>query len=123
MRSYRSLLAWQKSQELAKACGKIARTFPGAERNPVASQLMRACISVPLNIAEGSARRGPVEFRRFLDIARGSLHETQTALDLARGIGYLPDVEFKKLDDLASEAGKLLWGLLQSVSRSTHRRT
>lgn len=122
MRSYRSLLAWQKAQELAIACGKTARCFPGGERNAVASQLIRACISVPLNIAEGSARRGATEFRRFLDIARGSLHETQTALDLARGFGYLKEDEFKRLDELATEAGRILWGLLRSISKRTRAR-
>lgn len=122
MRSYRSLLAWQKAQELAIACGRVVRSFPGAERNAVGSQLTRACISVPLNIAEGSARRGATEFRRYLDIARGSLHETQTALDLARGFGYLQEDEFKKLDDLASETGRILWGLLESISRRSRRR-
>lgn len=121
MGSYRSLLAWQKAQELAVACGKMARSFPGEERNPVASQLIRACISVPLNIAEGSARRGSTEFRRYLDIARGSLHETQTALDLARGFGYLQEGDFKRLDELASETGKILWGLLLSISRRSRR--
>lgn len=122
MRSYRSLLAWQKAQELAIACGKIARSFPGAERNAVGSQLIRACISVPLNIAEGSTRRGSTEFRRFLDIARGSLHEAQTALDLARGFGYLNEEEFKKLDDLAAETGRILWGLLEAITRRSRRR-
>ena len=123
MRSYRSLLAWQKAQELAVTCGRSVRSFPGAERNPLGSQLIRACISVPLNIAEGSARKGPREFRRYLDIARGSLHETQTALDLARGFGYLPEDEFNRLDALASETGKILWGLLQSVSEHSRHHT
>ena len=122
MGSYRSLLAWQKAQELALACRKVVKAFPGGERNPVGSQLIRACISVPLNIAEGSTRRGSTEFRRFLDIARGSLHEAQTALELARGFEYLKDDEFKKLNDLASETGRILWGLLRSITKRSRRR-
>jgi len=114
--AFRDLRAWQLAKALAVECTKAARRFPGGERHPLAEQLLRACYSVPLNIAEGSGRKGAREFRRFLDVARGSLLEVQSAIDVARELGYVPAESYARLDDLASEAGKTLWGLLRSVS-------
>ena len=116
MPAFRDLRAWQLAKALAVECTKAARRFPGGERHPLAEQLLRACYSVPLNIAEGSGRKGAREFRRFLDVARGSLLEVQSAIDVARELGYVPAESYARLDDLASEAGKTLWGLLRSVS-------
>ena len=116
MPAFRDLRAWQLAKALAVECTKAARRFPGGERHPLAEQLLRACYSVPLNIAEGTGRKGAREFRRFLDVARGSLLEVQSAIDVARELGYVPAESYARLDDLASEAGKTLWGLLRSVS-------
>ena len=123
MPAFRDLRAWQLAKTLAVECSKAAREFPGGERHPLAEQLMRACYSVPLNIAEGSGRKGAREFRRFLDIARGSLLEVQSAIEIARELGYLTAERYAQLDALASEAGRTSWGLLRSVSDRARRST
>jgi len=119
--AFRDLRAWQLAKALAVECTKAARKFPGGERHPLAEQLLRACYSVPLNIAEGSGRKGARKFRRFLDVAGGSLLEVQSAIDVARELGYVPVESYAQLDELASEAGKTLWGLLRNVSDRARR--
>jgi four helix bundle protein len=74
-----------------------------------------------LNIAEGSSRRGSREYRKFLDTAHGSLAEVETALGLARQLGYLDPVEFGRLEALATETGKTLFGLLRKITASAAR--
>jgi len=87
MAPYRTLKAWQHAQRLAVECAKAALRFPDYEQNSLADQLRRAAYGVVLNIAEGSARRGTREYRRFLDTANASLAEVETALGLARELG------------------------------------
>jgi len=81
---HQKLKAWQHAQRLAVECVKAARGFPDYEQEALGDQLRRACYSVPLNIAEGSTRRGTREYRRYLDTAWSSLAEVQTALEIAR---------------------------------------
>jgi four helix bundle protein len=115
MPNFRSLQAWRLAKSLAIECSKVARRFPGGERHPLAAQLLRACYSVPLNIAEGSGRRGLREYRRFLNIARGSLTEVQAALEIAREAGYVEPEDGHRLETLAAEAARTLWGLLRRI--------
>jgi len=110
------LKAWQHAQRLAVECVKVARNFPDYEREVLGDQLRRACYSVPLNIAEGSTRRGTREYRRYLDTAWASLAEVQTALEIARDVGYLEPVQFARLEALAVETSKTLYGLLRKIS-------
>jgi four helix bundle protein len=119
MGSFRTLKAWQHAQRLAVECSKAARSFPQVDRGQLADQLLRAGYSVPLNIAEGTARRGPKELRRFLDTARGSLAEVQTTLEIARELEYLTSGEYERLEAIATETAKTLWGLLKKVSTRT----
>ncbi len=116
---HQKLKAWQHSQRLAVECVKAARAFPDYEQDNLADQLRRACYSVPLNIAEGSTRRGTREYRRFLDTAWSSLAEVQTALEIARDVGYLQLAEFGRLEALAVETSKTLFGLLRKISESS----
>jgi len=115
MMPYERLEAWRVSYELALAVYDVTRTFPTEERYGLASQSRRAAFSVVANIAEGSARRGPREFRRFLDIALGSLAELACALRLARDLRLIDDVSYARLDDVRNSAGKLVWGLSASM--------
>ncbi|HEX9704594.1 MAG TPA: four helix bundle protein [Gemmatimonadales bacterium] len=118
---HHTLKAWQHSQRLAVECVKAASRFPEYEQTALADQLRRACYSIPLNIAEGSSRKGSRDYRKFLDIAWGSLAEVQTILTIARDVGYLQAAEFGRLEALATETSKTLFGLLRKVSLATSK--
>jgi len=81
--SYRELVVWQKAMSLAEAAYAVAGLLPDSERFGLSSQIRRAAISVPSNIAEGHERRSRAEYRRFIAIACGSLAELETQLELA----------------------------------------
>ena len=85
----------------------------------VKDQLDRASTSVPLNIAEGSTLRGSREYRRYLDTAWALLAEVQTALEIARDVGYIQPADFGRLEALAIETSKTLYGLLRKISDSS----
>ena len=121
MPMHHTLKAWQHAQRLAVECVKAAQNFPDFEQDALADQLRRACYSVPLNIAEGSSRKGARDYRKFLDIAWGSLAEVQTVLVIARDVGYLRPAEFGRLEALATETSKTLFGLLRKVSETLER--
>jgi four helix bundle protein len=89
---YKDLLIWQRSMQLAKTIYRLTRGFPGEERYRLASQMRRAAISVPSNIAEGQARRGTREFVQFLSHATGSLAELETQILLSVEMGYTKSI-------------------------------
>lgn len=121
MAHYRTLKAWQHGQRLAIECSRAARNFPDYEQGALADQLRRACYSVPLNIAEGNTRHGSRECRRYLDTARSSLAEVETIIEMARELGYVSLAEFGRLEALANETGKTLFGLLRKISDAASR--
>jgi len=121
MPTHHTLKAWQHAQRLAVECVKAANGFPDHEQHALADQLRRSCYSIPLNIAEGNTRKGTRDNRRFLDIAWGSLAEVQTALSIARDVGYIELAEFGRLEALATETSKTLFGLLRKVSDTALR--
>ena len=89
VQSYRELIVWQKAIDLVVAIYRITQSFPREEAFGLTSQLRRAAVSIPSNIAEGQGRRSAKEFQRFLDIARGSLQEVETQLLIANRLHYL----------------------------------
>lgn len=121
MAPYKTLKAWQHAERLAIECAKACRSFPDYEQLRLADHLRRASYSVVLNIAEGSSRRGSREYRKFLDTANGSLAEVETALGLALELEYLKPADFGRLEALATETGKTLFGLLRKISASATR--
>jgi len=121
MAHYKTLKAWQHAQRLAIDGVRISKSFPDYEQANLADQLRRACYSVPLNIAEGNTRYGSRDTRRFFDTARGSLAELETILEMARELGYISAAEFGRLEALADETGRTLYGLLRKVSSSAGR--
>lgn len=106
---YESLLVWQKSHELAIRIYKTTLTFPKEEAFGLTSQLRRAALSVPTNIAEGYARQNSNVFRNFLDIAYGSLVETKYLIKFSTEIGLLNQGQHLELASLTEEVGALLW--------------
>ncbi|HEU5260737.1 MAG TPA: four helix bundle protein [Gemmatimonadales bacterium] len=120
---HHTLKAWQHAQRLAVECVKAASRFPEYEQGALADQLRRACYSVPLNIAEGTSRKGTRERRKFLDTAWGSLAEVQTVLAIARNVGYVQPADYGRLEALATETSKTLFGLLRKVSQLASKPT
>ncbi len=116
MMPYQRLNAWRRCHQLALVTYRVTQSFPKCELYGLTSQMRRAAFSAPANIAEGSAKRGPKEFRRFLDTALGSLAELSYAILFVKELGYLSETDWKELDDLRSEAGKLTWGLYRLIS-------
>ena len=114
MRSYEDLLVWQKSMLLAKKVYQVQKELPKSELFGLGDQIRRAVVSVPSNIAEGFGRGSDSEFNRFLSIARGSLFEVKTQLQLASELGFL-QLE-PELMQLIDEVGKLIAGLSKTLT-------
>jgi four helix bundle protein len=121
MPPYKDLKAWEHAQRLAIECVKAARRFPDYEQDGLANQFRRAAYSIPTNIAEGSAKKGSREYKRYLDIAAGSLAEVETILGIAKELGYVSPADFTQLDALATQTGKTLYGLLRKIGSSAQR--
>jgi len=116
MMPYERLRAWKACDDLTVAVYKATKKFPRDELYGLTSQARRAAFSAGANIAEGSAKRGSREFRRYLDISIGSLSEVAYALHVAKRLEYLSLEEWQAIDRLRSSASKLTWHLCQSLS-------
>ena len=112
MADFRRIAAWQKADDLAVVVYQATRTFPDEERFGLTSQLRRAVVSVPANIAEGAGRQTLKDFRQFLYIARGSLNEVEYYIHLAQRLGYLPNQQADRLEQERQEVGRVLNGLI-----------
>jgi four helix bundle protein len=116
MLPYERLTAWRVCYELVLEVYRSTGCFPKHELYGLTSQARRAAFSAAANIAEGSAKRGSREFRRFLDIAIGSLAELAFILRLARDLEYLSPDSWNRLDELRRRSGFLTWRLYRTVS-------
>ena len=114
-RSYRDLLVWQKAIVLVRDVYVLTRRFPDDERFGLTSQVRRAAVSVPSNIAEGQARQHRKEFRQFLHVALGSLAELDTQLIIARELGYVAAKDLAGLSEQMLEVRKMTFGLLAKL--------
>ena len=108
MQDFKNLKVWTKAHQLTLAVYRQTRTFPADEKYELTSQFRRATVSIAANIAEGSSRESQADFRRFLEIALGSLSETQYYLILSRDLDYLKLVDHEHLDRLMTEIRKML---------------
>jgi len=113
--SYRDLLVWQKGMALAKQVYALTRSFPDDERFGLVSQMRRAAVSVPSNIAEGQARQGRKEFVQFLSHAEGSLAELDTQLTLSRELGYGNDSDAHQCIPMIGELQKMVASLRRKI--------
>lgn len=116
MARFEQLEAWRACHRLTIAVYEAARMLPQDERYALSQQIRRAAVSVCANIAEGSGKRGRAEYRRFLDMANGSMTELRCLLLLARDLKMLPEDTWNAVEDLRRPAGYLLWRLYRSVS-------
>lgn len=116
-RHFRDLMVWQKSMQLAQKIYQNTADFPKHEIFGLTSQMRRAAVSVPSNIAEGHGRLTDGNMRLFLGQARGSLYELETQIELARRLNYLQTESEKDLLESCREVGKMLNGLLAVLER------
>jgi four helix bundle protein len=122
VQTYRDLIAWQKGMELVIAVYRLTEKLPRDERFGLTNQLRRAAVSIPSNIAEGFGRGSDAEFQRFLSIARGSLFEVETQVEIARSLTYFSEHDRSNLMRRTDEVGRVLRGLSKSIdARSGHR--
>ncbi len=112
-RKHHQLLAWQEAMHLAKLVYNLTALFPREELYGLTSQIKRAAISVPSNIAEGAARGTDREFLHFLHTARGSLSEVETQVFLARDLGFT--AETSEIEQQMEKVFSLIGGLIKSL--------
>lgn len=113
--SYRDLLVWQKGIELVKEVYRITTIFPSDERFGIVSQMRRAAISVPSNIAEGQARNTTGEFVQFLSHAEGSVAELDTQLTLSLELGYCSESNVAHIVELVLDLKRMLNALRRKL--------
>lgn len=114
--NYRDLLVWQKGMVLVKHVYRVTRSFPRDEMYGLTSQMRRAAVSVPSNIAEGHGRFQTKDFIRFLRTSMGSLFELQTQLEIAFDLDYFSDEDHRKLTDWSAELERMLSSLIRKLS-------
>jgi four helix bundle protein len=115
--NHRDLIVWQKAIELVNAVYDISESWPKAEVYGLTSQIRRACVSIPSNIAEGNGRTTTPDYLRFLDHSFGSLMEVDTQLHIARHRGYIKGDAERQLEGRITEIAKMLNGLIASLKR------
>lgn len=123
VQSYRDLAVWQVGMELTVASYKVARKLPSSERFELSSQIRRASVSVPANIAEGYGRRHLGEYLHHLYIASGSLKELETEILLTERLGYLPAATIREPLSLADRVGRMLTALTRRLKTFGKRPT
>ncbi|MFT4093478.1 MAG: four helix bundle protein [Niabella sp.] len=112
MTNYKKLEAWKKAMEMVKAVYMLTKTFPKEEIYALTSQIKRAAVSVPANIAEGSGRNYKKDTIQFLHISRGSLYELETLLNIAVMVEIISETEFESFVAMIDESVKILNGLI-----------
>ena len=113
---YSELLVWQKAMDLVTEIYMFARAFPQEERFGLASQLQRAAVSIPANIAEGHGRKSTGAYLNHVSISNGSLMEVETLIQIASRLGYLTPQQKTGVLDRTDEIGKMLSGLQRSLN-------
>jgi four helix bundle protein len=117
VKSYRDLKVWQKAMLLAREIYSVTSGFPREELYGLASQMRRACVSIPSNIAEGHARGALREYIRYVSIAFGSIAELETQITLAMYCGYITEDTERSLLDGLREIGIMLRSMQASLRR------
>jgi four helix bundle protein len=115
---FQDLVVWQKAHQFVLLTYRHTKNFPNDENYGLVSQMRRAAVSIPANIAEGFVKRGKTDKVRFYNIAQGSLEESKYYLVLAKDLGYLKDVSAPL--SLANETGRLLNGLINSIETPSY---
>src|SRR5687767_11852132 len=122
LKAFRKLIVWQRAHELTLMIYKAAEKFPKYEMFGLTSQIRRSAVSVEANIAEGYALGTSPNYLRHLNIAVGSLAETESHIEIAPDLGYLSDITYDKLTEKAREVGYLLSRLKASIEQNRHQK-
>jgi four helix bundle protein len=117
VKNYQELIVWQRAMDLVEDVYRSSKDFPREEIYALTSQIRRAAVSIPSNIAEGQGRRTTSDFLRHLSIAYGSLREVETQILIARRLKYIAQARLEEVMNRAGEVGRLLNGLMNSLSR------
>ena len=115
LRPHRKLLGWKRSIELVTMVYRVTSSFPKSEQFGLTSQMRRAAVSVPSNLAKGAARKGKKEFRQFLNIAQGSISELDTQIKVARRLDYMTQEDYTNVIQELTEISKMLYGLARTL--------
>lgn len=115
MKSYRDLIVWNKSMFLVTSIYSILKKFPDEEKFGLVSQIKRSSVSVPSNIAEGYGRNSIKDYSRFLQIARGSLYEMQTQIEISKNLNFISEKEVNEIFNLTLEVEKMLNSLINKL--------
>jgi four helix bundle protein len=116
MRPHQKLEAWSRAIDLVTDVYQSSDHFPKEERYGLTSQIRRASVSIPANIAEGAGRRSQKEFAHFLSNSQGSASELETELIIANRLGYLDEATFVRLIEQLERIGRLITGLVRHLS-------
>ncbi|MHA6249784.1 four helix bundle protein [Pontibacter sp. CAU 1760] len=119
MHNFKELRVWKESMELAKLVYKVTALFPQDERYGLKSQINRAVVSIPSNIAEGAGRGSDKEFAQFLKIALGSAFELETQLILAESFGFIKEQHYSDLAQKNEGVQKMLNGFINMLDRKS----
>jgi four helix bundle protein len=115
IRTHRDLLVWQKSMVLVTEIYRKSQRFPVQEQYGLTSQIRRAAISIPSNIAEGFGRQSTGDYLRFLNIAVGSLFEVQTQIEIALNLQFINQLDFEEIFEKSREIDRMLSSLIQKL--------
>ncbi|MTF38736.1 four helix bundle protein [Cyanobacterium aponinum] len=118
LKSYRDLTVWQKSMDLVVICYQLTSQFPKTEIYGLSSQIQRAAVSIPANIAEGKGRNHLGDYIRHLSMANSSLKELETHLMIVGRLGYLKEQELKVTLNKCEEIGRMLHSLIEKLSQN-----
>jgi four helix bundle protein len=117
-KDYHDLIVWQKAMELVMLVYRTTKNLPKEEIYGLTSQMRKAAVSVPSNIAEGQGRQTRKDFRNFLAISLGSLRELETQILIAQGLNYFTRSTTQDLFNLSDQVGRLIRGLAKSLTQS-----
>lgn len=117
MRNFRKLDIWTNGIKLVKKVYLISEKLPSNEKFGLRSQITRAAVSVPSNIAEGASRNSEVEFKRFLEISLGSLFEVETQIIIIKELQLVSKEELKEIFELIEKEGKMINGLINKIKK------
>ncbi|MEA1951132.1 MAG: four helix bundle protein [Planctomycetota bacterium] len=114
--TYRDLIAWRKAMDLVELVYQVTKLFPRDELYGLTSQVRKAVVSVPSNIAEGEGRGSSKVFHYFLSIANGSLREVETQITIAQRLGYISQDQVQPILVLSDEIARIIYGLVKKQS-------